>query len=234
MQTANQNDAKRFLALWDKTYPNVEPQRYHDSWVNFKEGKEYGGRLHSLPESKQYADTPGERREIVFRNLSLIYELGVLSGTGSSELLVLASGNTYMVNRPEPQPAHGKIFPSLAHVKTYLHDPTETDPESVFWNHTYMARTSLQSGHLRQLILAAASAKVWAVTICPPGLEWRYHPYDGGADIRTGNKALANSLLKRHKPWLPYWDPEYSREPGRFTASKTPPSKKHGPLNSGR
>lgn len=234
MKSVDHDDAKRFLAAWDKTYPKIEPDWFHDSWLYHKEANGSELRLHALPESKQYADSPGERREIVYRNLTLIYELGLLSGTGSSDLLVLASDQTHLVNKPQPQAAHDKIFPKLAHVKTFLSDPTNKDPEYVWWEHAYIARTSLDSHHLRQLILEVAEEKAWSITICPPGIEWLFHPYEGGCDIKTGNAALVETLWDRHKAWAESWDPEYISEPGRFTGSKTLPPKKPGPLDPRR
>jgi hypothetical protein len=83
--------------------------------------------------------------------------------------------------------------------------------ESALWEHdededihaTYFVDTSFRTAEeLHSVFQAIADEELWDVVLTTPSVSWRYHPYDGGADIVTTNAATRDALLNRHRAWL--------------------------------
>lgn len=52
------------------------------------------------------------------------------------------------------------------------------------------------------MLRAAAEWELAHVVVGPDGLDWLYHPYDGGADVIARSSAERDRLRLRFRDWL--------------------------------
>lgn len=189
-------DVEAFDSEWRSRRPNDRPIGTElrcsasSTWVRF----------HSLPGSKRYADNQAEYDELHSRHHTLISELSAIAGTSVNDLRAVTpsfSGSPRPVDRHD---ALAAAMPSAAYWKTLPQDLS--DPEDPCWIHLHLAKTSLHANDLRELLLLVADFGTGEVVLCPPTLEWLYHPYDGGCDVIAPDRAAVELLRTRHADWL--------------------------------
>jgi hypothetical protein len=175
-------------AAWEREWPGIHPfldnREPWDRWVRF----------HSLAGSKRYADTEAERAEIVRRHTTVLNEL--LGDDAASGLVVywaITEGEASESRWPALMP-HPRIWHESA---LWEHDVDE-DIHATFFVDTSRRTTEELVGVLQ----GVADDTLWSVVIAPPSLAWRYHPYDGGADIIMQSSVARDQLAARHHDWL--------------------------------
>ncbi|HWS31573.1 MAG TPA: hypothetical protein VN408_02395 [Actinoplanes sp.] len=180
-------DATALTRLWAEKWPECsklpyEIRRERDRWVRF----------HALPGSKRYPGTALEYEIVLHRHNTVLTELA----TGSSEVLVMTAG--YSESRsPERSVATAAAHPGAWHwTSTPIH-------ESGQHLHLYVSRVRWNPGLVDPLLRLVADDVIADVLLTDAGLEWLYHPYDGGMDVVTSSIAARNALREHHRDWLP-------------------------------
>lgn len=145
-------------------------------------------RIHSLPESKRYADTEAERVELLRRqNAAASYVLG---DDADCQLLVTRFGE----NRSwsfEELPLNGR---TPVHILSARHDGDEFQ----FFGLPVTWRTAA----FNDLILAVADDRTGPVLFADVQRRRIYSPYDGGADLFFPNPEVAELARDHFQEWL--------------------------------
>jgi hypothetical protein len=148
-----------------------------------------------LPESKRYADTPEERREVLHRHKTVISELQGISGSAGVCVIGrdwdsgdLAGGWTKK-HMPGSWPWRSHFDPNDFEIG----EPVHLD---YFWVSPYDT-----VGQLTDLLQLAADWQAEFI-VTDEEMSWAYAPYDGGADIIAPTTADRDALKLTHKEWL--------------------------------
>ena len=151
-------------------------------------------RFHSLPESKQWADTHDERLEIVYRHSTALREL--VEQYGCAELIVIVQD--YDTN--DLFGGWTKKYLPGSWPWTSWRDPEddEGDPFAYY----YWVAPMKSIGALNELFLLVAENTGKAmITDCQ--MKWLYIPYDGGADVYLPSSTERDEFRDRHPEWRP-------------------------------
>ena len=175
-------------ALWERRCGGLLPLgralgRGDERWVRF----------HSLPGSKRYAQNEEEYGEILRRHFTVLGELGV-----SAPVWV---ATTQWSVGPEPEAddaARLGVHPGSRYWRTVRE---AGDPDAVWW-HLYVSLEPAVPERIGGLLRAVADWEQVEVLIADRGLDWLYHPYDGGADIYARDGAERDELRAVHVDWL--------------------------------
>lgn len=177
--------ARLLAARWDGAYGSSTPLGYllrcehPERWVRF----------HSLPGSKQYADSPEERAEILRRQNTLLRELR--RGDEALVLITVDWGpgavDTGWAKRQLRGSWPWRIMPA--------EEPE--DPPVFVW----VASPGTPS-ELDALLLLAAEEEV-RFLLAPSDLRWLFCPYPGGIDLILESSVERDALAHRHEDWAP-------------------------------
>jgi len=190
-------DIEAFDRMWHSRRPNDRPignelrGSASSTWVRF----------HSLPGSKRYADNQAEYDELLSRHHTLISELSAIAGTPANDLRAVTPSFSDSPRPVDRNDALAAAMPSAAYWKTLPQDLS--DPDDQYWIHLHLTKTSMLAKDLRELLLLVADFGTGEVVLCPPTLDWLYHPYDGGCDVIAPDRAAVELLRTRHADWLP-------------------------------
>lgn len=183
--------AKALSELWEANWPDTDPfawefkNSHPDRWVRF----------HSLPLSKQDAESDAEYAEVERRHRIILNEL--LRSTDTEPLYVIAEEwgwNDYAGGWTK------RLLPDAWPWK--IARPETEDLPTYFW-----VREFLNFESMRGLLRAVADDRAWIV-ITDRGGEWLYIPYYGGGDAIARTSADRDRLAHTYSVWLP------SREDG--------------------
>ena len=183
-----------FTQLWLQRYSDCPPvghlmrEAFEEQWF----------RVHTLPNSKRYAESQKEEDEILRRHNSV---LDALIGKDGKFVLVFThySGNI----DPSISPDHCSLlgFPG----KHFLGLPqSEFDPdiEEEFSWHFYMSTHQWSSGSMDDLLRMIATERIANILLVAIDQNCAYHPYDGGGEVFVDNVSRREGLLRRFKVWL--------------------------------
>ena len=150
-------------------------------------------RFHSLPRSKQYADTDAERAEVLRRHLVVLSEL--LGSDDTSGLVCIAADYG---RRDWASGWTRTMLPGSWPWRAIADERRETT--LYFWAACHLTRAELEH------VLAAVAdddGRVGRVAFTNSEVEWLYCPYDGGADVVLPTSAERDRLKALHADWLP-------------------------------
>ena len=186
-------DAEAFKAQWRGWYGNAPPighvlRRLHpEAWL----------RIHSLPESKRYAQTQEQWTELLARHNTVAT---TMLGDGSPCILVTPRFS----GRGKPMPK--QLAPALQRLgkfddswpgATALRDSIDPDVEA--W--LYAQELTWRRGALDAQLRAAANDETrFLLVSCISGQV--YAPYDGGADLFFRSDEERSRSRKRYRDWL--------------------------------
>jgi hypothetical protein len=178
--TSEQKPAKRdaFSAEWQRRFPGTLPIKY------MLNGRRFRGcwmRIHSLPLSKRYADTPAERDVILNRQNTLI-----------DHLVHQHTNIQIVINWIEPD---SLLFKAFELVPLGIFQEADGEPEY----DSFLIETVWQSGGLDTLLMMIADENVRGFIIAPDCLIL---PYDGGVDVIVKDTAKCLALKERFRDWL--------------------------------
>lgn len=174
-----------FPLRWRSSFGDSLPAGFHcraslsDRWL----------RVHSLPESKRYAETEAERSELLHRqNAVATYLLG---DGAHCELLVTRFGEKSEWLPWEELPLNGKV---PEHVMSAAADGDELQffALPVVW----------QSNAFNDLILAIADDRTGPVLFADMQRSCIYAPYDGGADLFFRSQHDSDVARVKFQVWL--------------------------------
>ncbi|MEO0472099.1 MAG: hypothetical protein AAF206_20905 [Bacteroidota bacterium] len=181
-----------FKTFWQKQYPEAYPIKHELKWVYPKRWL----RMHSLPESKRYADTEAEYQIILRRQNQL---LDALIGEGT---FIFSSFLQYTEDLSN---IHYRQLPDFtAFQKTWtidLHQERPEEHESDQPIDIFVKREKWQSGGKDELLRAIADDVVRVMFICP-SKNCIVAPYDGGVDVIVDSTDRRDALKQKYKDWL--------------------------------
>ena len=181
---------------WRGFYPAANPV----GWMMRNACAKHYVRFHSLPLSKQYADTDAERQIILHRQNTLLDE-------------VLGEGRPFWLTETTTE-ASLEQYPNLHALTTwpkYKFEPAlrfleeEGDPEyEQAWT-TYASRQTWKAGAFDDLLWAVADEKATYILWMAPLTGAVFAPYDGGVDLFLPTSDLVEELKIKHHDWLPIY-----------------------------
>jgi hypothetical protein len=178
---------------WDKKWPKdvnglVTQLKDREIWVRF----------HTLPNSKRYPENKEELNVILDRHHILLEELQL------NDMCYLFLSD--WTNTQDPTISiwneHKAVGIKGTHWRTVMQDPEETDPEFKSYRQLYVSEYNCKDDTIDALLEAVANDTMAGVIIAPLGLQWLYHPYDGGVDIFLASTGQRDILKDRHHDWL--------------------------------
>lgn len=145
-------------------------------------------RVHSLPESKRYAESTAER-EIVFQRYRAF-------GTA-----LLGANSTCLAIRSRPDPLdQSDPFASCADHGSTWNPFLDLTHEGEVW-HSQVAEVRWEPQKLRPLLTAIAEDREGLILFLAPGIDTIFAPYDGGADGFSFDPQIREQLKREFHTW---------------------------------
>lgn len=159
-------------------------------------------RIHTLPDSKRYADNAYENDEIIRRHNQILEDL-----FDSKENLILVSCSYSEKSEPTKNPSLKAIGLQENFWRTV--NLNELENSEVYFLHLFVDKKRWKVGVLDAMLRLIANDEVDGSMAISIERRFVYHPYDGGADLilkdvdtRDYYKAKYNSWLSTHPDGL--------------------------------
>ncbi len=184
-----------FFDRWVRWFPNTPPlgyrlrQAYPQLWF----------RIHSLPESKRYAASEAEYRELLIRHNTIASDvLGV--GSPCAMLITTTCDPRWTSGLSERAGLEPDAVSLLWKTPPDEVDPDNREFEPEGWC-VFGAQVQWAPGRFDPLIRSVAEDQIQALFV---SLESGrvYAPYDGGADLFLRSSSERDHMRTRHKQWL--------------------------------
>lgn len=183
-----------FEIWWREQYGALPPLGY----VLREACRERWFRIHSLPESKRYAETPGEYQELLARHNAIASD--VLGAGGACWLAVVYYEAEPESNRAPDLPgvsAHwARAMRFDAPKNPFIMD--DTPRPMLVWT----ASITWKRRQYDDLIRLIADDQAPQVVLAALDSARIYHPYDGGADLILESSAARDALKSKYAAWL--------------------------------
>ena len=186
-------NADDFNEYWNANFPlsapigNLLRAAYPERWF----------RIHTLPESKRYAETPAECAEILLRHNTILANLF----SSVQMLCVLAIGYS-----STPHPVPPEKIDQRDHSFTFLrtipmHEADEDENDHKYF-HVWLHAHHWHPHSLDLFLRHVADDIIANLLIVAPQKDVVYHPYDGGADVILKTQAERNHWRTTYRSWL--------------------------------
>ena len=148
-------------------------------------------RIHTLPDSKRYAESNEEYKEICDRHNMILSDL-----IGVENPFFLLTANYRMINE---EPTQDKRLVKLNLQSEYWRNicPFEDSPE-IYWD-IYFDELIWKENSLNDLLCLVADEEISNVIFFSARKNLIYHPYDGGADIILETTELRDFYKNKYK-----------------------------------
>lgn len=189
--------ASDFQRLWDAVSPETAPvshllrHAYPDGWF----------RIHSLPGSKRYAETPEERNILLGRQNALMTDL-----LGNGEPAVLVTGDFCFsppaaahITRRDPL-FHPYAFTQLESIDFHASYPEEDFEAGCLYRPAFAEIT--WSPHRHDALLMSIADDTLRALFLSPGNYAVVAPYDGGIDCLLKDTAARDAYKAKYREWL--------------------------------
>ncbi len=181
-----------FKDFWENEYPESFPISHELKWVY----PHRWFRIHSLPNSKRYADSLEEYNVILNRQNNLINDL---IGEGTEIAVAFGMYTDDLTNDNYKELADFGKFQKIYSIDLHQERPREYD--SSYFLDVFVKIEQWQKGKRNELLKAIADDKIRAMFICP-SKQCIVAPYDGGVDIIVESTEKRNQIRHRYKEWL--------------------------------
>ena len=186
-------NVETFQLFWKSKYPEAYPIGYELKWIY----ADRWFRIHSLPNSKRYAETEQEYQIILNRQNKLITDL-IGEGTELVLLFLLSDENDLTYNN------YTKItdYKKFHKVDTLnLHQiRSETFNEDILCD-IFIKIIKWKSDKHNALLRLIADDEIKMMFICPEKNRI-INPYDGGMDVIMETPQLRDIMKERYHKWL--------------------------------
>jgi hypothetical protein len=167
----------KFLAYWQDLYPESSPISY---LFKFRMGKRWA-RIHSLPDSKRYADIKTEWDALLDRQNRVI-----------DSLIEQHSPIRIVINYIDTDCYLFKSF-NLENIGVF----TEAEGEAAY--QSFLLETTWESHSWNPILMMIANGDLRAFIIAPNCL---IAPYDGGVDVILKDPHTCWAFKRQFKDWL--------------------------------
>ncbi len=181
---------KELTKSWQQNFQHFPPiahelkHSYSERWF----------RIHTLLDSKRYAENQREYEEIFNRHNFIVSDL-----IGIESSFFLLSASYRMINE---KPTQDKRLVKLNLQSDYWRNicPFE-DTAEICWD-IYFDELIWKENSLDDLLRLVADDEIRNVMFFSVRENLIYHPYDGGADIILKTKELRDFYKSKYKDWL--------------------------------
>lgn len=181
-----------FNKYWDLNYHESNPIGhelkgvYPNRWL----------RIHSLPESKRYAESEDEYQIILDRQNKLISEL-----IGEETEIIIVSGQ-YEMELTDEISTELSDYGEFQKCRTIeLHKIYPEEYEDDFFYDVYFRTDIWTMNSQNKLLTNIADDEFRAMFVCP-NRNCIVAPYDGGMDIIVDSQEKRDELKTKYKDWL--------------------------------
>jgi len=181
-----------FIDYWNKEYPESFPIGHELKWVY--EDKWF--RIHSLPNSKRYADTEDEYKIILDRQNNLIEDL---IGAGTEIAISFGLYTDDITNNNYKELTDFGEFRKVLTINLHKERPEEYEDETYFDIYTKIENWNKNDNN--EILRAIADDEIRAMIVCP-SKQCIIAPYDGGVDVIVNSTDVRNELKLKYKDWL--------------------------------
>ncbi len=184
---------EQFTDYWNRTYPNSLPighelkHVFNDRWF----------RIHSLPESKRYAETPEEESIILERQNELIEDI---FGKGQEFYILIGLYSTDLTEQLSIGELDWETFLHVMDIPLHEVRPEEHEGEPYFYQ-IFISKATWRINELDELLMKLANDEVRGTFICPSNNRI-INPYDGGVDVILENEPTMQAYKQRYSNWL--------------------------------
>ena len=152
-------------------------------------------RIHTLPNSKRYAENESEYAEILSRHNIVLEDL-----FNSKERIILISCSYSEKSEPTKNPKLVAMGLQEDFWRT-INQGNDEETEKYFC-HLFVDEKHWKNGLLDELFRLVAEDEVNEVMIISDERNFVYHPYDGGADVILKDSFTRDSYKQKYKRWL--------------------------------
>lgn len=194
-------DVNNFRHFWQQHFSDCPPvshlfkHRLTERWF----------RIHSLPESKRYAEDETEVAELLTRQNIVLLDI-----IGTDNECVLVSGNyadSPLAENLKNCPALGKFaFQEFFKLPKQEFDPDDLDAnEEPVYLSLFYGTHKLKRGSLDEVLLCVANWKIVNFFVVSCERQHIFAPYDGGVDVILKDTKERDEFKAKYKDWLsPY------------------------------
>ncbi|WP_027394219.1 DUF3885 domain-containing protein [Aquimarina latercula] len=181
-----------FIDYWNKEYPESLPINYElkmvypDRWF----------RIHSLPESKRYAENEDEYKIILDRQNQLINDL---IGEESEVAISFGLYRLDSTNDNYKELTDFGEFQKVLRIDLQKERPEEYEDEMYF--DIYVKTESWKNGNRNEILKGIADDEIRAMFISRSN-KCVIAPYDGGVDVIVDSTEKRDKLKVKYKDWL--------------------------------
>lgn len=191
-------ESEKIQSLWKQSFGDCPPVTYlfkyqlFDRWF----------RIHSLPESKQYADNEAETAVLLARQNTLL--LDVIENASECFLIAGNYEDSPLEKNLKHCPALGGFkFQNFVRLSKQDFNPDELEPdEKPLYLSLFFASYNLKAESLDEILLCVADEKISNFFVANFGTQRIFAPYDGGVDIVLKSSEERDELKLKYKDWL--------------------------------
>ncbi len=181
-----------FIDYWNKEYPEVYPINHELKWMY----PDRWFRIHSLPESKRYADSTDEYKIILDRQNQLINDL---IGEESEVAISFGLYTNDITNDSYKELTDFGEFLKVLTIDLHKERPEEYEDEMYF--DIYVKTEKWKNGNRDEILKAIADDEIRAMFVST-SRKCVIAPYDGGVDVIVDSTEKRDRLKAKYKDWL--------------------------------
>ncbi len=181
-----------FIPYWKREYPESLPINHQLKWAY----PDRWFRIHSLPESKRYADTADEYRIILYRQNQLFEDL---IGKDSEVATSFGLYSEDISNENYKELTDFGEFQKVFTIDLQKEMPEEYDDEMYF--DIYVKIEKWKNGGRDEILKAIADDEIRAMFVSPSN-KCVIAPYDGGVDVIVNSTEERDMLKAKYRDWL--------------------------------
>ena len=181
-----------FNKYWETEYPESFPICHELKWVY----NDRWFRIHSLPESKRYADTEEEYQIIFNRQNKLINDI---IGEENEIILVFGLYTNDICNDNYFNLKSFNEFTKIQVIDLHAERPEEFEENTLF--DIYIKIQKWKNNALNDILKSIADEEICLMFVCP-SKKCIVGPYDGGVDIILDTTENRDKIKSKYQDWL--------------------------------
>lgn len=181
-----------FINYWNREYPESLPINYELKWIY----PDRWFRIHSLPESKRYAESDDEYKIILDRQNQLIDDL-----LGEETEVAISFGlyTNEITNENIKELTDFGEFQKVMTIDLQKERPVEYEDEMYFDIFVKIEHWKRESRN--EILKAIADDEIRAMFVSP-SKKCVIAPYDGGVDVIIDSTEKRDRLKAKYRDWL--------------------------------